>query len=104
MKSVLSSIIIIILVLAVAGVAYYFLFMSGPEVDTSAPVRSESIIPKIDVGAMQNPVFDALRNYSVLPITVDLVGNTQPFSEIITAPVAEEEAPVSEGETATVVF
>ena len=83
MKSLTTSILIAIVVLAIAGGVYYFVFMSGPQVDLTAPINTEAFVPKIDVAAMNNPVFQALKNYSVLPITVDVVGNALPFSEII---------------------
>jgi len=83
MRSFTTSILIAIVVLAVAGGAYYFIFMSGPQVDLTAPITSEAYVPKIEVSAMSNPVFQALKNYSVLPITVDAVGNSLPFSEKI---------------------
>lgn len=97
MKSVLTSILIAIAVLAVAGVAYYFLFMAGPEVDLTPTVRTEAYVPTIDIGVMDNPVFKALKSYSVLPIAVSAVGNSLPFSEKIFLQEAMPEETVEEG-------
>ena len=94
MKSLTTSILIAIVVLAISGVAYYFIFMSGPPIDVSAPINTEALVPKIDVSAMSNPVFQALKNYSVLPIAVDIVGNSLPFKEIIFLETATTTEPI----------
>jgi len=100
MKSVLTSILIAIAVLAVAGVAYYFLFMAGPAVDLTPTVRTEAYVPTIDIAVMDDPVFKALKSYSALPIAVSAVGNSLPFSEKIFLKESVPEETAEEGAVA----
>lgn len=83
MKSITTSILIGIVVLAVAGGIYYFIFMSGPAIDLSAPVNPGALVPTINISVMENPIFKALKSYSSLPIVVDKIGNSLPFKEKI---------------------
>lgn len=97
---VVVYIIIFAVIAAIAFGVYYFFFMEDAS-DLNLPaVTIGKIIPVLNMTVLDNPVYNSLRNYSTLPITVGATGNTQPFNEIIyVAPL-----PPSAEATATVLI
>lgn len=77
-------ILVLVLVIIIGGAIYYFGFMSQPEVDVGPTgAVSQKMLPKLDVGALDNPAFEELKSYKALPLQIGTPGNTIPFNKII---------------------
>lgn len=74
--------VIIFLIAIVGGAIYYFGFMRGPEVEYTPPAAIGRILPQIDIGVLESPLFKALKSHKALPISPDKVGNPVPFNKI----------------------
>jgi len=85
--------IVIFVIIAVIGFGVYYFFFTDEGAEGGLPtVTIGKIVPVLNMTVLDNPIYNSLKNYTTLPITVGTVGNPQPFNEIIfVAPPSTEE-------------
>ena len=85
-------IVIFVIIAAIGFGVYYFFFMDEGSEGGLPTVTIGKIVPVLNMTVLDNPIYNSLKNYTTLPITVGTVGNPQPFNEIIfVAPPSTEE-------------